>query len=65
MNDNPTRAFEAAGKKAPPSVVREFLQFLKQNKKFWLIPLLTALLLLGLIVLLGGTVAAPFIYPLF
>ena len=65
MNEDEARAFEQAGTKAGPGVVREFLLFLKENKKFWLIPLLAALLLLGLLVLLGGTAAAPFIYPLF
>lgn len=65
MNDEQARAFAEAGKHTSPGVVREFLLFLKQNKKFWLIPLLTALSLLGLLVFLGGTAAAPFIYSLF
>ena len=47
------------------SLPAEFWYFLKHNKKWWLIPLLVTLLLLGLIVLLGGTSIAPFIYPLF
>jgi Family of unknown function (DUF5989) len=59
------RAFEQAGPKARPSVTREFWLFLRENKKFWLLPPLAALLLLGLIVILGGTAAAPFIYSLF
>ena len=65
MNDDPGRAFEEAGEKPSPGVAREFFLFLKENKKFWLIPPLVALLLLGLVVLLGGTAAAPFIYSLF
>jgi hypothetical protein len=65
MNDDPTRSFEAAGTRASPGVAREFLQFLRQNKKYWLIPLLASLALLGGLVLLGGTAAAPFIYSLF
>lgn len=47
------------------SIVMEFIEFLKQNKKFWLIPILVVLFLLGLIIALGGTTAAPFIYTLF
>lgn len=47
------------------SVVSEFIQFLKQNKKYWLIPILLALLAIGVLVILGGTSAAPFIYTLF
>jgi hypothetical protein len=65
MNEEKARAFAQAGKGPRPGVVQEFLAFLRENKKFWLIPLLAALFLLGLLVLLGGTVAAPFIYSLF
>ena len=43
----------------------EFTDFLKENKKWWLAPILIAILGLGLLVLLGGTAAAPFIYTLF
>lgn len=48
----------------------EFLKdlwgFLKTRKKFWLIPLITVLLIFGiLIVLSSGTAIAPFIYTLF
>ena len=39
--------------------------FKAANQKFWLIPLLLALLLLGVILLLGSTAAAPFIDTLF
>ena len=48
----------------------EFLKdlwgFLKNRKKFWLLPLIIILLLFGvLIVLTSGTAIAPFIYTLF
>lgn len=46
-------------------LVSEFIDFLKHNKKFWLIPILLILFLLGLLIVLGGTSAAPFIYTLF
>jgi hypothetical protein len=46
-------------------LVREFVDFLRQNKKWWLAPIVVAVLLLGLLVLLGGSAAAPFIYTLF
>ena len=40
--------------------------FLKVRKKFWLLPLITILVLLGaLIVFGGGSAVAPFIYTLF
>ena len=46
-------------------IVREFWDFLRQNKKWWLLPILIVLLLVTGLVLLGGTSAAPFIYTLF
>jgi hypothetical protein len=40
--------------------------FMRQRKKFWLVPMVTALVLLGLLVVLTqGSAAAPFIYTLF
>lgn len=40
--------------------------FLKERKKFWLIPLIVILLLMGVIIVLSsGTAIAPFIYTLF
>ena len=48
-----------------PSIVREFVEFLACNKKWWLAPILVVVLLVGLLVVLGGTGAAPFIYTLF
>ena len=38
---------------------------LKHNKKYWMAPLIILMLLLGLLIILGGTSAAPFIYTLF
>jgi len=47
------------------SLVREFLVFLGENKKYWLLPIILVLLALGLLIILGGSSAAPFIYTLF
>lgn len=47
------------------SLLAEFLQFLGQNKKWWLLPILLVVLILGALVFLGGSGAAPFIYTLF
>jgi len=47
------------------SLLTEFWFFLKHNKKWWLLPIIITLFALGLLVLLGGTAIAPFIYPLF
>jgi hypothetical protein len=43
----------------------EFVDFLKDNKKWWLAPIIISIVGLGLLVMLGGTAAAPFIYTLF
>ncbi len=43
----------------------ELWAFLKDNRKWWMLPILGLLLLLGLLTLLAGTGAAPFIYSLF
>lgn len=46
-------------------LTREFLDFVRHNKKWWLIPILVVIFLVGLLVVLGGTGTAPFIYALF
>jgi hypothetical protein len=46
--------------------LKEFLMFLMTRKKFWLLPAIIVLLLLGaIIVLASGSALAPFIYPIF
>lgn len=48
------------------SFIREMWSFLRQRKKFWLLPLLLVMALLGvLIVMAQGSAVAPFIYTLF
>jgi hypothetical protein len=56
-------ARQAAGDRT--GLVREFIDFLSEHKKWWLAPIIIAVLLLGLLVVLGGSAAAPFIYTLF
>jgi hypothetical protein len=47
-------------------IFAEFFEFLKDNKKWWLMPIVLMLMLLGaLIVLTQGSALAPFIYTLF
>ena len=48
------------------SIIREFWNFLKDRKKWWLAPIIIMLILLGaLIVLAEGSAIAPLIYTLF
>ena len=47
-------------------IVKEVFEFLLEKKKYWLIPIIIILLLIGiLIVLTQGSAIAPFIYTLF
>jgi len=48
------------------AVVRDLLRFLMRRKRYWLLPMVLTLLLLGLLVVLTeGSAVAPFIYTLF
>jgi uncharacterized protein DUF5989 len=48
------------------SLVVELWRFMKVRKKFWMLPILVAMLILGgLLVLAKGSAIAPFIYTLF
>ena len=55
----------AANEKQQTGMLSEFLYFLKTSKKWWLLPILIVLVGFGLLVILSGTAAAPFIYTLF
>jgi hypothetical protein len=46
-------------------IVGELIGFLGAHKKWWLAPIIISVLLLGALVVLGGTAAGPFIYTLF
>lgn len=60
-----SREFTRMAEKEAPGLLREFWDFLHHNKKWWLVPILLALLLIGLLILWGGSAMAPFIYTLF
>lgn len=47
-------------------LIKDLWAFMRERKKFWLLPILVVLLLIGgLLVLTSGTAFAPFIYTLF
>ena len=45
-------------------IVREFFLFIRQNKAYWLVPLLIALGLLAVLMVMAETGLAPWIYAL-
>ncbi|HZU84117.1 MAG TPA: DUF5989 family protein [Polyangiaceae bacterium] len=57
--------FAALANEPHASLLRELWGFLRQNKKWWLGPIVMVLLLFGALVVLAGSSVAPFIYTLF
>ena len=55
---------QAAGGKER-GILAEFVAFMAENKMWWLTPILVVFGLLGVLLVLGATGAAPFIYTLF
>ena len=45
--------------------VSEFRYLLSRNRKYWMVPIILALIAVGGLLVLGGTAAAPLIYALF
>jgi membrane-bound ClpP family serine protease len=67
MASNPEKepSFEQLSDSAQPSLLAEFFDFLKHNKKWWLLPILLMIGVFGLLIALASTGVAPFIYTLF
>ena len=65
MEEPKRTEFEKSGEEKDVSLFGEFIGMMKQNKKYWLIPLIIILLLFGVLIILGSSAAAPFIYTLF
>ena len=66
MTEKPKSTFqEIADQQKSTGILRELWQFLRHNRKFWMAPIVFALLLIGLLTFLSGTAVAPFIYSLF
>jgi hypothetical protein len=57
--------FASQADAAQQGFLRELWDFLRYNKKWWLTPIILVLLILGALIMIGGTAAAPFIYTLF
>lgn len=51
---------------AHQSIITEFWEFLRIRKRFWLLPIVLLLFLLGMVIIFTeGSAVAPFIYALF
>jgi hypothetical protein len=65
MNQKSPKSFQEESAGSQRGAFAEFIGFVVHNKKWWLTPVLIVLVLVGALVVLGGTGVAPFIYSLF
>ena len=46
--------------------LKEFWEFLRERKKYWLLPIIIVLVIFGILIVLSqGSAVAPFIYTIF
>jgi hypothetical protein len=64
-NEGKAPSFAEQASKRQAGFFGEFWYFLRKNKKWWITPIVIILLGFGLLVLLGSSAIAPFIYTLF
>lgn len=67
MSQKAPSEFEKASSQEEESqgFLAETWAFLRENKKWWLLPIVAVLLIFGVLVLLSSSAVAPFIYTLF
>jgi len=46
-------------------IIKDIWNFLRERKKWWLLPMIVMFLLVGLLIFSSGSAVAPFIYTLF
>jgi hypothetical protein len=56
--------FAQLAESASPGLLRELIDFARENKKWWLLPIIFVLLFVAAFIFVSGA-AGPFIYPLF
>lgn len=64
-DDKPEQSFEEATQERQRGIISEFIGFMRDNAKWWLIPFLIVFGLLGVLLIFSASGAAPFIYTLF
>jgi hypothetical protein len=65
MSETDPNEFEKAAAESRDGFFSDLWGFLRDNKKWWLLPMIAVLLIFGLLIVLAGTGLAPFIYTLF
>ena len=61
----PNEFEKASSEQGQGSFLGDLWGFMRDNKKWWLLPIVIMMLVLGLLIFLSGTGLAPFIYTLF
>lgn len=59
------QSFDQLSQQRKPGLVRELLSYLRDDRKWFLLPIIVGLLILGAIIVVSGTSIAPLIYTLF
>ena len=65
LKPQPDDDFRRLADKPSAGMLRELWDFLRENRAWWLTPIVAVLLLISALVILGATGAAPLIYTLF
>ena len=66
QKDAKAQDFSQLAQAEDPGFFAEFWDFLKNNKKWWLTPIIVVLIMFGLLIAMAGNAAvAPFIYNMF
>ena len=61
----PDSDFDRAASERQTTFIGEFWQFVRHNKKWWLIPIISTILLVAVLIFLAGSGAGPLVYTLF
>ena len=65
IETNREKSFEELSQDKQLGLATEFLMFIKENKIWWMLPIILVLGMVGVLAFLTTTGAAPFIYTLF
>lgn len=57
--------FEQATREIRQGLLLDYWHFIRSNKKWWLLPIIVAIMLVGVLMIMGQGALAPFIYTLF